>query len=46
MESYTDIPDFMTAEEFRLVTIGDEHLSMLSEYVLHGWQSVRTKAQK
>ena len=30
------IPYYMTAEEIKSVTIDDEHLSMVSEYVLCG----------
>ena len=36
----------MTAEEPRLPTLDDEHLGMLSEYVLHGWLSTKAEVQK
>ena len=36
----------MTAEEFRAVTRDDGHLSMLSEYVLCGWPSMRAEVHE
>ena len=36
----------MTAEEIMYATIDDEHLSMLSKHVLHGWPSMRAEIQK
>ena len=36
----------MTPEEIRSVTADDEHLSWLSEYVLHGWPSITAEVQK
>ena len=38
--------DCMKAEEIRSATIHDEHLSMLLEYVLHGWRSTRDEVEK
>ena len=46
IESCTDISDCMRAEEIRFATTDDKHLNMLSEYVLHGWPSVRAEVQK
>ena len=36
----------MTAEEIRLATLYDEHLGILSEYVLCIWPSTKVKMQK
>ena len=41
-----DIPYCMTAEEIRLATLDDEHLGILSEYVLCIWPSTKVKMQK
>ena len=46
IESCTNIPDCMTAEEIRSDTIEDEHLSMISAYVLHARPSMRAEVQK
>ena len=40
-----DILDCMTAREITSVTTDDEHQSILSEYVLHDWQSMTTEKQ-
>ena len=40
-----DIPDCMATEAIRPVTTDDDHLSMLSEYILHGWPSLRPEEQ-
>ena len=45
IESHMDIADCITAERIMSVTIDKEHLSMLSDYVLHGWPS-RVEVQK
>ena len=44
--SCMDTPDCMKAEATRLATLDDEHLGMLSEYVLHGWPSTKAELQK
>ena len=36
----------MTAEEIRSATIDNEHIGMLSDYVLHGLPSMTTELQK
>ena len=41
-----DIPDCMTGEEIRLATLDDEHLGMLSKYVLCGWPSINGEVWK
>ena len=41
-----DILDCMTAGQNKSATIDDEHPSILSEYVLHGWPSMRAKVEK
>ena len=44
--SCTNISDCMTIEEIRSATVDNEQLSMLSEYVLHSWPSMRAVVQK
>ena len=46
IESCTDIPDCMTADKIRMITLDDEHLIILSEHVLHGWPPSKAEAQK
>ena len=46
IDSCMDIQDCMMAEEIRSATMDDEDVSMLSEYILCGWPSVRAKVQK
>ena len=46
MESCTDIPDCMTAEEIRIATLDDEHICILSEIILHGWPSTKAEVPK
>ena len=46
LESCLDIPDGMTREEIRLATPDDEHLGMLSEYIMHSWQSTKDEVLK
>ena len=41
-----DLPECMTTEEIRLATLDNEHLGMLSEYILHGWLSTKSEVQK
>ena len=41
-----DIPDDVATEEIRSAAIDDEHLGILSEYVLLGCSAIRTKVQK
>ena len=36
IETCRGIPDYMTVEEIWLATINDEHISVLSNYKLHG----------
>ena len=40
-----DIPNCMT-EEIKLATLDDEHLGILSEYVLCIWPSTKVEVQK
>ena len=46
IKTCTDIPGCMTAEEIWLVTIDDEHLCKLPNYVLHRWLSTKAEMQK
>ena len=46
VESSMDMPDYPTAEEIRSETIDDKHLSMVLEYVLCGYPSMRAEIQK
>ena len=46
IESCMDIPNCMTAKNIKSVTLDEEHLSILSEYVLCGWASIRAEDQK
>ena len=46
IESCMDIPDYMRAEEIKEVTLEDEHLSLLTEIILHSWPSTKTDIQK
>ena len=46
IESCTDMPDYMRSEEIKSVTINDEHLSIVSDYVLCGLPSVKAEVQK
>ena len=43
IETFTGIPDCMPAEEIWLATLEDEHIDVLSNYILPGWPS--TKAE-
>ena len=45
VESCMDIPDCMTAAEIRQATLGNEHLGILTEYVLSGWPSTKAGVQ-
>ena len=45
IELCKDIPDCMTVEEIKLATLDDEHLAMLSEYVLCGWPVTKAELQ-
>ena len=46
IETYTSIPECMTAEEIQLATMDDEHIGMLSNYTLHGWPTTKAEFQK
>ena len=46
IESCTDIPGCMTAEEIRKVTLEDENLCALAEFTLCSGQSSKTEVQK
>ena len=41
-----DTLDSMTVEEIELVTLDNDHIRMLSEYVQHGWPSTKAEVQK
>ena len=41
METCRNIPECMTAEDKKLATIDDEHIGMLSKYMLHGWLAIK-----
>ena len=45
IEMCTDIPDCIPAEEIMLATLDDDHLGMLSKYVLYGWPSTKAAMQ-
>ena len=45
IETYMDIQDYMTTEEIQHATIDDEHIGVLSNYVLHGWPSTQAEVQ-
>ena len=45
IESYSDIPDWLTAEEIRSVTPDNEYLGMLLEYAVWGWPSTNVEVQ-
>ena len=40
------IPDCMTAEEIRIVTVQGEHLCAMAELILCGWPSTNAKVHK
>ena len=40
-----DIQDFMMADEIWLTTTGNEHIGVLSNYILHGWPSTKAEVQ-
>ena len=40
-----DIPDYMATKEIRSVTIDDKYICMISDYVMHGWPSMRAEVQ-
>ena len=46
MESHTNIPDCMTAEDIGIAILHDEHLGLLSELILHGWLLTNDEVQK
>ena len=46
IESCTDIPSCMTAEETRKVTLEHGHLSALAEFILNGWPSMKNCGKK
>ena len=46
IELHTDIPECMTAEETRSVTIDDEYLGMPSHYIFRSWSSMREEVQQ
>ena len=41
-----DIPDYMKAEEIRIVILEDENLSVLAEHIIHGWLSTKAEVHK
>ena len=45
IEPCTSIPDGMTAK-VRLAMLHNEHLGLLSEYVLCSWPSMKAEVQK
>ena len=46
IETCSDIPDCMTAEEIWLVTMNDEDIDVLSSCLLHGWPSTKADIYK
>ena len=46
IESCMDIPYCITAGQIKEVTLEDEHLSAVSECILHSWQSIKMEIQK
>ena len=44
--SGADIPDCMTTGEIRLATLDNEHLCILSEYILCGWPPTKPEVPK
>ena len=46
MGSCIGIPDCMTAEEIREVTLEDEHVSAFAELILHGWLSTNLRYKR
>ena len=46
IKSYMDICNCMTADKIREATLQNEHLSALTELVLHNWSSTKTEVQK
>ena len=44
--TWADIQEYMTAEEIWLAALDDEHIGMLSNYVMCGWPSMKYKVQK
>ena len=46
IESCTDIPGCITAEEIRVATLDDQHLGILSEHVFHILSSTKAEVQK
>ena len=46
IDTCMDMPDCMIAEEMRSVTMDDDYLSRLSEYLFHSWASKRPEVQK
>ena len=46
IESCMDVLDCMTAKEISLATLDNEHLGMMSEYVLLGWPSTKAEVLK
>ena len=46
IEPGTDIPGCMAAKEKRTATLEDEHIGILSEFILDGWPSIKAELQK
>ena len=46
IESFMDIPNWLTEKEIRSVTLEDKHLNMVSDYILYRWPSIRAEIQK
>ena len=46
MQRITDIPDRMTAEEIRIVSLEGGNFSALAEFILHSLPPTRTEVQK
>ena len=39
IETFTNILEYILAEEAKCATLKDNHIGALSTYVVHGWQS-------
>ena len=46
IDSFTDIPGCLRVKQIRVAVLEDEHLGLLSEYVLYGWPWMKTEVQK